>query len=235
MRIRKPSPAMLVALIALVISLGGTSYAALKLPAGSVGTKELKKSAVTSQKVKDGTLLVKDFRSSERRLLQGPRGPQTPGPQGPAGPAGSGGPVGPAGAQGAQGVQGPQGPPGPQGPEGEAIVGPTGPTGPAGPADTFVRHVSGVDDDTDAVVQCDETTPAEGRALGGGVWGDDDTSGGAPDPTVELSAPVDADGNRIDGDQQATGWIGKVEWFNETPPRTFTVYVICAVPPIPPG
>jgi hypothetical protein len=97
-RIRKPSPAMVVALIALVISLGGTSYAALQLPAGSVGAKELKKNSVTSPKVKDGSLLVKDFSSSQRRLLQGPRGPQAgTGPQGPTGPTGDTGPIGPAG------------------------------------------------------------------------------------------------------------------------------------------
>jgi hypothetical protein len=53
-RISKPSPAMLVAIAALVVSLGGTSYAALSLPAGSVGAKELKKNSVTSPKVKDG-------------------------------------------------------------------------------------------------------------------------------------------------------------------------------------
>jgi hypothetical protein len=42
-----PSPAMAVAFIALVVALGGTSYAALKLPARSVGTKQLKPKAVT--------------------------------------------------------------------------------------------------------------------------------------------------------------------------------------------
>jgi hypothetical protein len=42
-----PSPAMAVAFIALVVALGGTSYAAFKLPARSVGTKQLKLKAVT--------------------------------------------------------------------------------------------------------------------------------------------------------------------------------------------
>lgn len=37
--------------IALFISLGGTSYAALSLPAGSVGTRQLRNGAVTSKKI----------------------------------------------------------------------------------------------------------------------------------------------------------------------------------------
>jgi hypothetical protein len=48
----RPSPALVVACIALGVALGGTSYAAIKLPAGSVGTKQLKKNAVTSPKLK---------------------------------------------------------------------------------------------------------------------------------------------------------------------------------------
>ena len=48
MRSRKPSPAMLVALLALFIALGGGSYAAVALPKGSVGGRQLKKNAVTS-------------------------------------------------------------------------------------------------------------------------------------------------------------------------------------------
>lgn len=51
-----PSPAMIVACVALFVALGGTSYAAIVLPANSVGTKQLKKSAVTGVKVKNATL-----------------------------------------------------------------------------------------------------------------------------------------------------------------------------------
>lgn len=49
--IRRPSPAMVVALAALFISLGGTSYAALKLPRNSVGPLQLKNGAVTRPKI----------------------------------------------------------------------------------------------------------------------------------------------------------------------------------------
>ena len=96
MRLRRPSPSMLVALLALFVALGGSSYAALQIPNGSVGTKKLKRGAVTSPKVKNNSLLVRDFRRSQRAQLRGPQGAQGPqglvGPQGPVGPA-----TGPAG------------------------------------------------------------------------------------------------------------------------------------------
>jgi len=48
----RPSPSMVVALIALFVALGGVSYAAINLPANSVGTRQLKKDAITSAKIK---------------------------------------------------------------------------------------------------------------------------------------------------------------------------------------
>ena len=48
---RRPSPAFVLAFIALLVALGGTGYAALKVPKGSVGTKQLKKNAVTTKKI----------------------------------------------------------------------------------------------------------------------------------------------------------------------------------------
>jgi hypothetical protein len=67
---------MLVALLALFIALGGTGYAALKLPKNSVGSKQIKSNAVTSPKVKAGSLLASDFNASERTSLRGPEGPR---------------------------------------------------------------------------------------------------------------------------------------------------------------
>ena len=98
---RRPSPSMVVALVALFVSLGGSSYAALRLAKNSVGTRQLKKgavtgaklhpNAVTSKKVKDHSLLAKDFKAGQ--LPAGPQGPKgDPGVQGPAGPS-----AGPAG------------------------------------------------------------------------------------------------------------------------------------------
>ena len=79
--------------LALVVALGGTSYAAVALPKNSVGTKQLKTNAVTSGKVKDRTLLSKDFEAGQL-------------PAGPRGPAGAPGPRGDTGATGDQGVPG---------------------------------------------------------------------------------------------------------------------------------
>jgi hypothetical protein len=55
-RLRAPSPALVIALIALFVALGGTSYAAIKLPKNSVGSKQLKKNAVTGAKIKNGAV-----------------------------------------------------------------------------------------------------------------------------------------------------------------------------------
>jgi hypothetical protein len=75
-----------VAYLALFVALGGTSYAAIKLPAGSVGTKQLRKGAVTKSKISKRT----------RTALRGPRGKTgPPGLQGPTGATGVAGPAGP--------------------------------------------------------------------------------------------------------------------------------------------
>ncbi len=86
--------------------LGGTSYAAITLPKNSVGPKQIKPGAVktselarrsvTSQKVKDGSLMVGDFKAGQLPA----------GPQGATGPRGATGPSGAAGAPGAPGVSG---------------------------------------------------------------------------------------------------------------------------------
>ena len=49
-------PATVIALLALFVALGGTTYAATSLPRNSVGTKQLKKNAVTSPKIKTGAV-----------------------------------------------------------------------------------------------------------------------------------------------------------------------------------
>jgi len=51
-RFRAPSPAMCVALLGLFVALGGTTWAAVSLPARSVGTAQLKTGAVTGEKIK---------------------------------------------------------------------------------------------------------------------------------------------------------------------------------------
>ena len=54
--LRIPSPAMIVACVALFVAMGGTSYAAVTLAANSVGAKQIKNSAVTAAKIKNGAV-----------------------------------------------------------------------------------------------------------------------------------------------------------------------------------
>jgi hypothetical protein len=95
-----------VAYLALFIALSGTSYAAVKLPANSIKSKQLGKNAVTSTKVKDGSLLARDFKAGE--LPAGKQGER--GAQGERGLPGERGVQGERGLQGEQGLQGPAGP-----------------------------------------------------------------------------------------------------------------------------
>ena len=115
-----------IAVVALFIALGGASYAAIKVPKNSVGTKQIKKNAVNSSKVKNKSLLAKDFKAGQ--LPRGPIGPAGPiGQTGMAGRDGSAGPTGQNGAPGEDGATGPSGATGPDGATG--LQGPTGPTG----------------------------------------------------------------------------------------------------------
>jgi hypothetical protein len=94
------SPSMGVALVALVVALGGTGIAAVALlPPNSVGTAQIRDDSITRAKiahesitsvlVKDGSLLASDFAAGQ--LPAGPAGPA--GPQGPKGDAGTVGDV----------------------------------------------------------------------------------------------------------------------------------------------
>lgn len=53
---RRPSPALVVSFVALFVALGGVGWAAVNLPANSVGTKQLKKNAVTINKIHNGAV-----------------------------------------------------------------------------------------------------------------------------------------------------------------------------------
>ncbi len=92
-RLVKPSPALLVGVVALVAASGGSAVAG---------------SLVTSARIKDGTIQTRDLSRAARAALKGRSGPRgLPGTAGPAGPAGA---PGPAGAQGPAGARGPAGP-----------------------------------------------------------------------------------------------------------------------------
>ena len=100
LKLQPPSPALVLSVIALSVALGGTGYAAIVLPANSVGTKQIKKNAVTTAKVKNRSLLAADFKAGQL-------------------PAGATGATGPTGATGATGATGPTGATGATGPKGD--------------------------------------------------------------------------------------------------------------------
>jgi len=93
---RRPSPALTVAIIAVVISGTGSAVAA---------------SLITSNQIKNGTIQLKDLSKSARDALQGGRGPQ--------GPTGVAGAAGQPGAAGAPGTPGAPGEPGAKGDKGD--------------------------------------------------------------------------------------------------------------------
>ena len=89
---KRPSPALVIATVALVFSLTGTGWAVTQLPRNSVGTSQLKQNAVTGSKIKNGTIESGDLSSTARGALRGATGPQGPaGPQGATGPQGASG------------------------------------------------------------------------------------------------------------------------------------------------
>jgi hypothetical protein len=118
-RLRRFTVQHCVGLLALFIALGGTSFAATRPPANSVGNKQLKRNAVTSAKIRngqvkgpdirreavgteavaDGSLLLEDFSAGALPALRGPAGAKGEiGARGPKGDRGAPGPsTGPAG------------------------------------------------------------------------------------------------------------------------------------------
>ena len=101
---RRPSPALVIACLALLVALSGTSVASVaQFARNSVGTPQLKRNAVTAQKVApnairgahvlDGSLLTADFKPGQI-------------PQGPKGDKGEKGEKGDKGQKGDQGLPG---------------------------------------------------------------------------------------------------------------------------------
>jgi Collagen triple helix repeat (20 copies) len=175
----------IVAVTALVVAVLGTTplgHAAdgLILPKNSVGATQLKKSAVTGLKVKNGTLMAADFKAGQ--IPAGPQGPKgDPGAQGPKGDPGAQGSKGDPGEQGAQGIQGQPG-------------------APAG-ANAVMRrssHLISAGSDGWWRAYCN----AGERATGGGARFADVVAGDA----ILNSSPTDANLNSIDG-AAPVGWI----------------------------
>jgi hypothetical protein len=91
MKLNRPSPAMLVAVAALVVSLGGTATAASVLITSSA---QIGSGAITGGDIRNGTIKRRDL-DARLRKQRGARG--LPGPAGPQGPAGAAGVAGAGG------------------------------------------------------------------------------------------------------------------------------------------
>ena len=95
-----PSPAAVLASVALLVALGGTSVAAVvTVPRASVGTAELRNGAVTAAKIRngnvtsadigDGSVSSADVRNGSLRRVDFRAGQIPHGPTGPQGPPGA--------------------------------------------------------------------------------------------------------------------------------------------------
>lgn len=135
---RLPRHSTVAAYAALFVALGGSSYAALNIPKGSIGSKEirnhsirkadLKKSARTVSRARIAAVVTDQMTSQEvlealSEAVKGEQGtPGAAGVNGKNGADGAKGEPGPAGKQGEQGPIGPQGSSGPAGPPGGAAA-----------------------------------------------------------------------------------------------------------------
>lgn len=219
MKIRIPSPAMVVALIALFVATTGTAVAGVMITGANVKNESLTgldilNGSVTTNEIRNGTLRPVDFGG---KLPQGPQGPQgtpgTPGAPGTPGPAGPQGPAGPKGSQGAKGATGPKGAPGAPGAKG--AEGPQGPPGLSGIEIVTGKSVNDSSFSKAASAKC----PASKHVLGGGAYAMD---------SLNLAAVV--------GDGPANGgkaWLGYAREVLGSNPQSWQlhVYAICATVP----
>src|ERR687893_125843 len=99
-RVRRPSPALLVACLALVASSAGSATAATIITG-----KQIRDSTVTGRDIRNKSLSAQDIEG-----YSGEQSPQSPGERGDIGPAGDAGAPGESGTQGELGPQGERGP-----------------------------------------------------------------------------------------------------------------------------
>jgi len=164
LRLRKPSPAMIVALIALFVALSGgaaagTYVAAKQLDARSTGVKQGNAQNLRLISARVAHLRARLFGQHKvQACCRGPRGPR--------------------GRRGPRGFRGPQGPAGPQGPKGITQI-----SSPNGPVAHMCAFGGGACSVGSSVAIC-----PTGTLPIGGAW-----AGDAPDPifaaTVSASFP----------------------------------------------
>ena len=216
----RPTPALVISIVALFVAMGGTGYAASQIPRASVGAAQLKKNAVSSPKVKNGSLALDDFKLAERTKLRGSAGTR--------GAAGARGSQGVGGTRGLSGLEGDEGSDGSDG--GQGIQGIQGPTG---VEEVVVRtaglsYVSAVGPNgqilsDDVQCQAGESVVGGGADVGPSVAFDDQ-----PNVVITGSRPADASGAALGTGDEPTGWFVQARRNSNTTTQTVGVYVLCA-------
>jgi Collagen triple helix repeat (20 copies) len=201
---RRPSPALVVAIVSVLVALSGTASAALVMTG-----KQIKDGTVTGKDVKNRSLGTKKLSNKALASLQGQRGPA--------------GPQGPKGEPGVQGLQGPKGDTGPAGPKGDTGLAQVT-TRTAGIAFT-ANGSMGEYKDGAAMCQAGETVVAGGYRLPSAsiVAG----SGVLNSFAIVQSRPANASGDPALNGQEPRGWYVEASKGTDTD-GTVAITVICA-------
>jgi hypothetical protein len=201
-------PATLISLLALVVALGGTSYAAITLKRNSVTAQSIRPGAVTAGKIRAGAVRPRHLARSLRTMLTRAVGAEgSAGAVGLAGAAGAPGPAGPAGPQGERGEPGTQGVPGLAG----VVVRTT----------TFA--FTKFDGTKSKYVACQTGE----SALAGGYETPTTTVGGKPEFHIWTSRPGDAAGAALAEGAQPRSWFVKAAKEGDVAPDSITLWVVC--------
>ncbi len=185
----RPSPGLVVAIAAVVLTSVGSATAAHLITG-----EQIKDGSIASRDIKNGSLTNADFKSG---LRTGPRGPE--GPAGAAGPQGARGDDGDDGQDGEDGQDGADGEDGQDGADGEDGADGFGGLAHAQSVDTFG---DGTADVTEA--QC--ATSDSWYPTGGSAWAVDHATGSTDHPEV-----ITAQGIELDDDGTPIGYFASVD------------------------
>jgi hypothetical protein len=206
---RRPSPALLVAFVALFVALGGGgALAASKL---IVHSDNIANGAVTNHKLADGSVGIHKLKSPLKAALakvaSGRGIVGTQGPQGPQGATGATGATGSTGATGATGTQGPKGDTGTTGAKGDTgATGPAGVAGPQGAAGADGGPQPGTSAANCSPDLCLDSAPGADGSQGSAGFGWD-TDANAPVTSIAAGAEAPFTVTALQTDPQTRGQI----------------------------